>query len=445
MALSSKIFGRVMQQELVRPRIQRAIVDRAARLLAPENQRYEVGPFEIGADERNDPLALYAHFPFCASACKYCIFKKTVNTGLIDRYVDALLDEIDLYAREPGLDRRRVGSIHLGGGTPSLVPAAQIARVLERLEARLGFTDAIQITLEGNPESLTPERAAGYRAVGVDRISIGVQSFDDDLLRAMGRTHGRRTAITAIHGLRRAGIENVSADLIYGFEGQTTAGFADDLCTVVDLGLSHVSAFPLIGRSVREMNSAERRHRDARHREMYLSLVEKTATAGYDQYSSEDFALRPEAESKYQIDAWRFPKRDVLALGVGSLGTLNGAFYSNIPAIERYIAAIADRRLPVARHKRVAREEERRRAVLLGAKYVHVSRRAFVERYGIELETALEPLLGRFQGLGVWTVDERGVHLTRDGLQTISEIWSELILANLAHAARSAEHEEAAA
>jgi oxygen-independent coproporphyrinogen-3 oxidase len=436
MTTGINILDRVMKTEVVRSGIQRAIVDRAARMLAPENQEFTDEPLDIAPDPENEPLTLYAHFPFCASACKYCIFKKTLEIGLLDRYVAALLDEIEIYSREPGLADRRVSSIHLGGGTPSLVPAAEIARVLGRLEARFGFSDGIQITLEGNPESLTRDRARGYLAAGVDRISVGVQSLDDDLLRAMGRTHGRETAIEAIRALARAGFDNLSVDLMYGFEGQSTEGLLDDVRAVADLGVDHVSAFPLIGKSVRQTGSAERKRRDGRHREMYRALTAELAAARYDRYSSEDFARRPRAQSRYQIDAWRFPKRDVLALGAGSLGSLGGCFYSNIPDLDRYTGAVAAGRLPVARSKRVPRDEEMRRGVLLGAKYIHVDRAAFVGEYGIDLEDALEPLLSRFRRLGVWIVDERGIHVTDDGLQIVSEIWSELILANLADAAR---------
>lgn len=449
MTLEFNVLDRIMRAEVVRSGIQRAIVDRAARMLDPRRQPFSTAQGDIRTmlESRSgrEPLALYVHFPFCASACRYCIFNKTLETGLIERYVEALLDEIDLCARQPVLRGRRVGSIHLGGGTPSLISPADIARVLERSEQRLGFGHGIQITLEGNPESLTAERARGYRAAGIDRMGIGVQSLDDDLLRAMGRTHDRQTALRAIADLRAAGLENLSVDLMYGFEGQSTAGLLDDLRTIVDLGVPHVSAFPLIERSAREIAFADRRRRDARHREMYTALVDALEGAGYTQYSSEDFALRPEAESKYQIDAWRFPKRDVLALGAGGLGSLGGCFYSKIPELDGYLDAIAGGRPPVARVARVSRRQEIRRGVLLGAKYLHVGREAFVELYGIDLEAALEPLLTRFRRLGMWTVDEQGIHVTRDGLQVISEIWSELILANLADAARRRDRSSAAA
>jgi oxygen-independent coproporphyrinogen-3 oxidase len=232
---------------------------------------------------------------------------------------------------------------------------------------------------------------------------------------------------------------------MYGFEGQTTDTFLDDARALIDLGVPHLSAFPLIDRSVREIGQRERRRRDEQRRETYLALVELLNGFGYTRYSSEDFAQATDNENKYQVDAWRFPKRDVLGLGAGSLGNLTGCFYSNIPELDRYFAAIAAGERPVARWARVSREQEIRRGVLLGAKYIHVDRARFAQRYGIDLEAALEPLLGRLRKLGVWTVDDDGIHVTDDGLQVISEIWSELILANLSDAARVRQRSEAAA
>jgi oxygen-independent coproporphyrinogen-3 oxidase len=430
-------FRRLMRTRFARDRVRRLIVDRAAQQLAPENQDFTTEDLEIDSIFSAEPFALYIHFPFCTAACSYCIFRKTLKTGLIDRYVNAVLAEIDLYADRSVLSGRRLSSVHLGGGTPSLVPPSRIDQVIGRLDRRFGFTDDAQVTLEGNPESLAPEAVPIYRRAGIDRISIGVQSLDDRLLRQMGRRHTSTDALDAIRGLQDAGFENLSVDLIYGFEGQTAEQLLANVGTLVDYGVPHLSAFPLIARSVRDVDRRERRRRDGLRGETYHALVETLERAGYERYSSEDFALQTESRSKYQIDAWRLPKRDVVALGAGAMGSANRCHYTNLARLDEYLAAVETGELPIARVSRVSAREEIRRSVLLGAKYIHVGRQAFLDRFGVELEQALEPLLGRFRRLGVWTVDRDGIHVTDDGLQIISEIWSELILANLAAAART--------
>jgi len=418
-------------------RLRRGILEQAAQQLAPERQAFSTGDEAVASMLQTRPVTAYLHVPFCSAACGYCIFRKTTRTGLMDGYLDAVRGEIDLYAAEPLLAGHRISSLHIGGGTPSLVPTERLAELIQQLDRRLGLSPGAQVTLEGNPESLPRAEAERYRAAGIDRISIGVQSLDDALLREMGRQHTGASALACIHDLQDTGFANLSVDLMYGFEGQASDRFLEDVDRVVQAGVPHLSAFPLVQRPGTEEPAAQRAREEQRRR-CYRGLVSGLEAAGYTQYSSEDFALQPQHENSYQVDAWRFPRRDVLGLGAGSLGSLAGHYTTNHAQLDRYRASIAAGKLPIARLSSNTRAQQMRRSVLLGAKYMHIGRQDFVDEYGIPMEAALEPLLSRFRWLGIWTVDAEGIHLTSEGLQLVSEIWSELILANLAAAAKGA-------
>ncbi len=416
-------------------RVSRRILEAAIARVRPEAVRWSRGAPDLGSPPPDEPLALYVHIPFCSSSCRYCIFARTVRTDRIDAYVEALLAEIDLAAREPGLGGRRLGSVYLGGGTPSVVPAAGILRIMDRIRDRFGHGPDLQVTMEGNPESLEADNLPAYREAGINRISCGVQSLDDDLLQAMGRRHTGARALHVIESFRRAGFENLSADLIYGFEGQSREGFIQGAARLADAGIAHLSAFPLIGFGRRaRRRSDELEERQAPMQEELVALLEDR---GYRRYSTDDFATTPGSENRYEIHAWRMPRLDVVGLGAGALSSACGHAWTNVPDLRSYASAVRDGRLPVARSRRMSRRDEMARTLLVGARYLHISRALFEERFGVGMRDALEPALGVLEATGLVTVDGDGIDVTREGRFAISRIWSELVLANLGDAARA--------
>ena len=437
------LFRLAFKSDLLRRVVHRRVVDHAAKMLAPERQQFSSDKKEIDAlfaakpvAIAAKPIALYVHIPFCASACRYCIFKKTLNVSRMEQYIKCVLKEIEIVANQGSISGRPVTAMHIGGGTPSLLDARQIDALLTRIESRFGFKKNAQITLEGNPDSLTPKKVAEYCSAGVNRISMGVQSLNDDVLHQMGRNHTGDDARTAISALLTGGLENLSVDLMYGFKGQSTETFINDVQYLMDAKVAHISAFPLIRKSIRLQSPAHRKQEISNRRKMYQALVAVTQNTSYQQYSSEDFATTPDSKNKYQMAAWQFPKQDVVTLGAGSLGSLGGVYYSNCSDVDAYMKKTSESTLPVARIAPVSKAEEMRRSVLLGAKYIHIKSQDFFDVWGVDPQKALRPLLSRFEKAGIWTIDDTGVHVTHDGLQIITDIWSELILSNLADAAQ---------
>jgi putative oxygen-independent coproporphyrinogen III oxidase len=268
------------------------------------------------------PLALYVHLPWCVRKCPYCDFNSHERKGELPfaEYVQALLR--DLEALLPSVWGRRVSSIFVGGGTPSLFPAAQIDALLAGVRARLSVEPGAEVTLEANPGTAEAGRFAGYRDAGVNRISLGVQSFDEAMLKVLGRVHGADEARRAIE-LALATLGNVNIDLMYGLPGQTPAMARADLAEGLRFGTPHVSAYQL----TLEPNTVFHAHPPALpgHDEcadMQAMAEETLAAAGYEHYEVSAFA-RPGQRCRHNLNYWEFG--DYLGIGAGAHGKLSFA------------------------------------------------------------------------------------------------------------------------
>ena len=191
------------------------------------------------------PLSLYIHFPWCVEKCPYCDFNShTIKEPLAENdYIDCLI--LDLEHELPNIWGRSITSIFMGGGTPSLFPAESIDRLIQALRARLNFSPDIEITLEANPGTVDQNQFSGYRQAGVNRLSMGIQSFNDDMLTKLGRIHNSLQAITAIHAAQKAGFDNFNLDLMFGLPGQSMEQMQQDLQTAIDFQPPHLSHYQL--------------------------------------------------------------------------------------------------------------------------------------------------------------------------------------------------------
>jgi oxygen-independent coproporphyrinogen-3 oxidase len=268
------------------------------------------------------PLALYAHLPWCVRKCPYCDFNSHERQGALpeDEYVAALIR--DLESLLPSVWGRRVTSVFLGGGTPSLFAARSIGRLLSEVRARLPMEPGAEITLEANPGTAEAERFRGYREAGVDRLSLGVQSFHDSMLKALGRIHSADEARRAIE-LARESFANVNLDLMYGLPGQSLQMARADIEEAVRHGASHVSAYQL----TIEPNTVfwSRPPRLPEHdacADMQLMVEGTLARAGYQHYETSAFA-RPGRRCRHNLNYWEFG--DYLGIGAGAHGKVSFA------------------------------------------------------------------------------------------------------------------------
>ncbi len=266
------------------------------------------------------PLALYFHIPWCVKKCPYCDFNSHRAAGAlpVDAYVDALL--ADLACDASLADGRRIISVFFGGGTPSLFPPEAIGRILEGADRLVPFAAAAEITLETNPGTIEHGRFDGYRAAGINRVSFGAQSFDDDALRRLGRIHGGEEARRAVAEARAGGIENVNIDLMYALPGQTAEGAAADLEAALALAPTHLSHYQL----TLEPNTEFAKRPPALPDDDTAAAIEELATrmlegAGFERYETSAYAL-PGRRCEHNLNYWRFG--DYLGIGAGAHGKL---------------------------------------------------------------------------------------------------------------------------
>ena len=266
------------------------------------------------------PLALYVHWPWCVKKCPYCDFNSHESRSEVDEaaYLAALI--ADLEAALPQVWNRPVGSIFIGGGTPSLMRAATVEALLAAIRMRVPLHPGAEVTLEANPGTAEAEKFAAFRAAGVNRLSVGVQSFDDAKLAALGRIHGGAEARRAID-MALTCFERVNIDLMYALPGQTLAGAASDIAIAVATGVSHVSAYHLTLEPNTPFHHAPPSLPDEDLAADMQDRVEaELAAAGFEHYETSAFA-RPGERCRHNLNYWNFG--DYLGIGAGAHGKLS--------------------------------------------------------------------------------------------------------------------------
>jgi putative oxygen-independent coproporphyrinogen III oxidase len=272
----------------------------------------------------NPPLGLYIHLPWCEKKCPYCDFNSHEATVIPEQaYVDALLQ--DLEQDLPLIWGRRIESIFIGGGTPSLFSGEAINRLFSGLRALLNFAPAIEITMESNPGSADVKNYRNYFEAGVNRLSIGIQSFDDKQLATLGRVHNRNQALGAVELAREAGFQNINLDLMYGLPGQTCAEAVEDLRQAISLSVQHISHYQLTiePNTLFHHKPPAAMPDDDLTWEQQIECQSLLSQQGYQQYEISAYC-RDQQRSEHNLNYWQFG--DYIGIGAGAHGkiTLGG-------------------------------------------------------------------------------------------------------------------------
>lgn len=286
-------------------------------------------------------LGLYLHVPFCAAICNYCNFNRgLLDEGLRRRYVDALEREI----RRSAEPQTSADTIFFGGGTPSLLLPSEVSRLITACRESFALTGDAEITLEANPETVSRESLDGFRAAGVNRVSLGVQSFRDEELRRLGRLHSADTARAAVGLARAAGIDNVSVDLMMWLPGQRPADWLESVEALVDLGPEHASLYlleiypnaPLKDEMARAGWSVAP---DDDAAEMYLEGLARLDRAGFAQYEISNVARPRGRQSRHNLKYWQ--EGAWLGFGCGAHSTRDGERWHNVASTAGYVDHLA--------------------------------------------------------------------------------------------------------
>ena len=372
--------------------------------------------------KKNETKAAYVHIPFCSHICYYCDFAKVLMTGQpVEAYIDELLKEYDSY----GISSLK--TLYIGGGTPSVLPADQLEKLLTHLTKNLDLEELEEFTVEANPSDLTDEVLAVLADSPVNRISLGVQSFDNKLLKKIGRTHTEAEVYSSIERLRAAGFENITIDLIYGLPNQTMEMVERDVQKFLELDLPHVALYSLILEDHTVFMNRQRRGRlrlpsDDRNADMYEYIIETLTSKGYSHYEVSNFG-KVGYESKHNMTYW--DNAEYYGVGAGASGYLDGIRYKNHGPIHHYLREENKRvNEEVLTRKQMIEEE-----MFLGLRKKNgVSIERFQKKFGQTLEEVYGAVIAKLKIQKMLFEADGRIRMTEKGFELGNEVFEQFLL-----------------
>lgn len=373
----------------------------------------------------NRELELYVHIPFCVKKCDYCDFLSgPASLEKQEKYVQALEQEIQAVEEGEG---RSVVSVFLGGGTPSLLSPSHMERILKQLYRKFNITPDAEITMEANPGTLCLEKLETCRRWGVNRLSIGLQSPDDQELKMLGRIHTYRDFLESFTIARKAGFHNINVDLMCAIPGQQYDGWIRNLRQTAQLEPEHISAYSLIveeGTPLAERN-LQLPHEDAEYR-MYEDTAEILGQYGYKQYEISNYA-RPGFICRHNVGYWE--RKDYLGLGLGAASLLEHRRFSNTSDMGEYINGCSCPETIRTEEEWLSREDEMAEFMFLGLRMTRgISKGEFQGMFGCEIEKIYGDVLEKYKNLSLLTEENNRIFLTREGIHVSNTIMADFLL-----------------
>lgn len=371
--------------------------------------------------------SLYVHVPFCHTICGYCDFYSVVlDKNAAGPLVDALLRELDTYR-----DRidTPLDTLFVGGGTPTTLPPATLARLLAPLAELLGDGNP-EFTVEANPATVTSEIARALADAGVNRVSIGAQSFDPSELRVLERIHEPDQVAQTVTACRAAGIPQVNLDLIFAIPGQSRDAWMNNLDRALALEPDHLSCYALTyepGTPLYERLQAGRVRRVDTDIEadMYEQTIDRLEAAGFARYEISNFA-RPGCACRHNLAYWR--NEPYVGIGPSAAGYVGGLRYKNVPDAAAYVAAVSAGRSARNEQETRSPEQSARESMMLGLRLCEgIDRAAFAERFGRDPTELFAEQIGRYAELNLLAIDERRVRLTRKGMLVADTVMADFL------------------
>lgn len=328
--------------------------------------------------------SLYLHIPFCIRRCIYCDFVSGIyDPEKADEYISALKKEILSIPRGASFS-----TLFIGGGTPTALSADALRDLIKHIFSHIAFADNYEATIEANPGTLNKEKLTVIRETGINRISIGIQSFNDDELKILGRLHSPSVAEQAVHLARDAGFENIGIDLIYGIPGQGMESWNKTLESAVKLKPRHISAYEL---TVEKGTVLYARHQEGILKsldddliaEMYNHTIDFLKSKGYGHYEISNFAV-PGYSCRHNLNYW--DRGEYYGAGLGAHSFINGNRFYNTGNVEDYLKAVSEKRSPVKATEHITKDKALSEAVFLGLRKTEgIYLKAFFEHYGQDL------------------------------------------------------------
>ncbi|MER1986085.1 MAG: radical SAM family heme chaperone HemW [Solibacillus sp.] len=375
---------------------------------------------------------VYIHIPFCHQICNYCDFNKVFfKNQPVDEYIEALGREIEMTVAAMPEAFQNIETIFLGGGTPTALSAEQITTLLGHIAQHIPLNNVKEFSSEANPDELTTEKLEALLAGGVNRLSMGVQSFDQDLLEKIGRTHSNDHVYETIAKAKAVGFKNISIDLMYGLPGQTMAQWQDTLDKALALNLPHYSAYSLIvePKTIFYIQYAKGKLHlptEDLEAEMYDELMRRMEAAGVAQYEISNFAHEG-FDSTHNKIYW--DNDEYAGFGAGAHGYLEGVRYANHGPIKKYIETVMSGERPLLNEHTVTLEEKLEEQMFLGLrKTAGVTHMEFEKKFAEPMRVRYEKTIARRVKDGLLEHDEIGVRLTRKGRFVGNEVFQDFLL-----------------
>ena len=374
---------------------------------------------------RRRPLELYIHIPFCVRKCQYCDFLSgPSDEETKDRYIEALLKEIR--AAEHTEDYEIV-SVFIGGGTPSALKAEAIASIMRTLREQFFFCEDAEVTIEANPGTVDPAKLTIYRNVGINRLSLGLQSTDAEELKLLGRIHSYEEFLKSYEWAREAGFSNINIDLMFAIPGQTGEAWRQHLYQVAELNPEHISAYSLIieeGTPFAEQN-LDLPDEDTEY-QMYEDTAEILERYGYRQYEISNYAKQGYM-CRHNAGYWQ--RLEYLGFGLGASSLYGGMRFSNTHQMQEYLT---DSRKPEQIRKDVtvlSRNEQIEEFMFLGLRMTEgISEKKFEENFNVRLMDIYGDILQKYEETGFMEHIETKWRLTRKGIHVSNHILADFLL-----------------
>ncbi len=393
-------------------------------------------------------VSLYVHIPFCALKCKYCDFLSFdgESYGTMLRYVDCLCQEIKLY--EPVAGDCVVRSVFIGGGTPSLLDESLITNIMAFIRKTFTLEKDAEVTIEANPGTLRHQKLNGYKAAGINRISIGLQSADDTMLKRLGRLHNYDQFVASYKAARRAGFKNINVDIMSGLPGQTIRSYVDTLSRVIDFQPEHISAYSLSVEDgtpfAQDASVLESLPTEITDRKMYEITKKLLAASGYDRYEFSNYA-KSGYECRHNMVYWT--GGEYIGFGIGAASYFQGKRFSNIRDIFTYINMMEETAekfvttdsMEMLYNDTVRQLRENVTTIYIDSRMEEfmflglrmtcgISRSDFEERFKKDIYEVYGPILNKYIDQGFMATEGDRIYLTDAGIDVSNVILADFLL-----------------
>ena len=359
------------------------------------------------------PTSAYVHIPFCTQICYYCDFSKVfIKNQPVDSYLEHLIEEYHSY------DIKKLRTLYIGGGTPTALSAPQLAFLLEKLTDKLDLSYLEELTIEANPGDLDQAKIAVLKDSPVNRVSLGVQTFNDRMLKKIGRSHLEKDIYENIANLKKAGFDNISIDLIYALPKQTMEDVKTNVAKAIALDIPHMSLYSLILENHTVFMNRMRRGKlplpkEDLEAEMFEYIIAELEKAGFEHYEISNFS-KPGFESRHNLMYW--DNAEYYGIGAGASGYVDGVRYKNHGPIRHYLQAVEAGNARVQEEVLTLKEQMEEEMFLGLRKKSGVSKKRFEEKFGLSFEDQYGAVVSELTERGLLVPDRDIVRMTKQGL-----------------------------